>query len=356
MKLPITGPKLIIIISFVLISIYMSIIIIMNIYSKEEPFVDVLLAHEVIDMSGNDIQDNLIEETETKDLFTNPNEDIMFDMKTATLQIPKSIMSEVISQTDIDSELTYIFTYKGNPKPWSRTGLLTVISSIELNDNCEIIIKAADLLAFEITEDDDNIYIHAVTPRDKYNRIVMLDPGHGGKDYGAVYESVFEKDLNLSIAQKAYELFSSGDSGIKAYMTRYGDEAVHVTERPGISNSIADMFISIHCNSFKSSAAYGTSTYFNPDGTADTGRHNISNLDLASILQDSLASALETRDLGLFQSTNIIVLNGALVPAALIEVAYITNDADRNKLLTREFQQDAAQAIYEGIIEAFEYK
>lgn len=179
---------------------------------------------------------------------------------------------------------------------------------------------------------------------------IVIDPGHGGTSKGAVGRDkdsvVYEKDINLAIAQRVQALLRKEKATVT--MTREDDSTVDLYDRPKLANEKgADFFISIHCDSTpKPNSASGTTTYFhasNPDGRA-----------LAQAIQKHLAAVTELPNRGAQTDTAIYqsgfaVLRASQMPAVLIEVAFINNDKDRAKLKDPKFQQKVAEAIVAGL-------
>jgi len=283
--------------------------------------------------------------------------DISFDSSTETLRIPKGIASVIESQEDDDANKTYVFAYKGTVNSWQSDSLNgEFIKSVSFDaDKPKITIKTDKFSAFDITEDNENFYIKAISPRLKYDKIIMIDPGHGGDDYGAIHGGENEKDIAIDIAIDLYNLFKDGNSGIKAYMTRYDDETVDIYDRPETSNSVADMFVSIHCNTFEDDTTiHGVTVYYDPDMTNEIGRFQISNKNFALSLSASVTGELNANNRGIIDDYELVVLDHALIPAALVEVGYMTNAAELKKLADPDYQQSAAKGAYNGIIEAFD--
>lgn len=171
------------------------------------------------------------------------------------------------------------------------------------------------------------------------NRLIVIDPGHGGSEPGAVVGTLMEKDLNLDISLKLKKLLE--ENGARVQMTREGDIFVDLYTRAGIANEIdADLFISIHNNSAVSSAT-GTETLYYPDPEKKA---------LASAIQKAIVANIGLRDRGIVERPGLVVTRETKMPSALVEVAFMTNSSDRQKLMTDDFRQKAAEGIYEGII------
>lgn len=190
------------------------------------------------------------------------------------------------------------------------------------------------------------------------NKLVIIDPGHGGDDFGAVYPfvqsdisliQVKEKDMNLDIALKLYAMLKH--SGIKVAMTRTDDRTLTLDERIKIANgSNAALVLTIHNNNQSNDeTANGTSTWFfsgkDPASTALTSAR------LAELLQNEMINKLQTNDLGV-KEINTRLLRETSVPSAMVDVAFISNAADREKLMDEGFRDKAALALYDGVIAA----
>jgi len=213
---------------------------------------------------------------------------------------------------------------------------------------------------------------------------IVIDPGHGGKDTGAVASNgLSERDLTLAVARRlAAELRARGHA---VRLTREDDDGRALTDRTAIANRLeAEVFVSLHANASTFSSVTGAETYFmSLDDTASDaaaaatakleneagdGSDTRSELDLilwdlaqASALNESaeLAVAVQTRlnallglrDRGVKQAP-FVVLTGATMPAILVEVGFLSNPTEASRLASAEHQQALARAIASGI-EAF---
>jgi N-acetylmuramoyl-L-alanine amidase len=215
-------------------------------------------------------------------------------------------------------------------------------------------------------------------------RRIVIDPGHGGKDYGApgYLKGVHEKHVTLKIARELARLIRK-ELKCEVFLTRNSDRYLTLEERTAIANTKnADLFISIHTNSHKDRRAYGIETYFLNLATDDdairvaamenaTSTKNIS--DLQTILQDlmqnakinessrlagnvqvSLVSHLKTKrysrikDKGVKQAPFYVLL-GAQMPAILVETGFISNPREAKRLVSPKYQQRICEAIVIGI-------
>ncbi len=169
--------------------------------------------------------------------------------------------------------------------------------------------------------------------------LVVVDPGHGGRDPGAMGIRLKEKDINLAVALRLQRVLL--DAGVFVVLTRDDDRWISLEERAALANQMkARIFVSIHCNGAASPLAQGTETYHFP--TSLEGKK------LAESIHSRLVSLLGRRDRGI-KTANFAVLRETTMPAVLVELAFITNREEEELLGTDIFQQRAALAIREGI-------
>jgi len=174
---------------------------------------------------------------------------------------------------------------------------------------------------------------------------IVIDPGHGGKDPGAIgLTGAHEADVNLAVARKVAVLLQPV---MTVVLTRHTDKSLganvsaDLTARANVANQAgADVFVSIHCNSATDPAAHGTETHCYPG--------SVKGAVLAQCLQDRLVPALGLTDRGTKES-NFAVLRQSKMPAALVELAFISNSVEEKLLQSEDFQDRAALAIARGI-------
>ncbi len=189
--------------------------------------------------------------------------------------------------------------------------------------------------------------------------LVVLDAGHGGYDPGAVGRDaggniiLYEKEVCLKIAQKVKGRLEQ--KGVAVLMTRTGDTALGSTEMTDLlaraeiaNNADADLFVSIHNNAFSSPEATGTCVLYS--GMNPNEGYGISGKDVAQNIQDLLVKATGLRDRGIVARPNIVVLKETVMPAVLIECAFITCPTDQQILSNDTKLNSMADAICEGII------
>ncbi|MCL5736221.1 MAG: N-acetylmuramoyl-L-alanine amidase [Actinobacteria bacterium] len=180
--------------------------------------------------------------------------------------------------------------------------------------------------------------------------LIVVDPGHGGSDSGAVgVAGTLEKNVNLAIGLLLADDLRTAGVGI--IMTRNDDSFPSLQDRADIANAAqASLFVAVHNNAVGTAgdpeAARGTETYY--WGTSD--QYSVQGQLLAQAIQRNLLEALNSVDRG-SHTANFAVLRCTDMPAALAEVGFLTNAEEEAKLITTEYQRAAAQGIAEGILE-----
>ncbi len=168
---------------------------------------------------------------------------------------------------------------------------------------------------------------------------VVIDPGHGGSDYGAIREGINEKDITLDMSQRVASILKS--KGYKVALTREDDTYIGLQERCDFTEvENPEIFVSIHVNSAVATEPYGIETHY----------YHEQSKDLAEIIQNHLVKDIDTKDRGIIKS-KFYVINHTDVPAVLVETGFISNANERAELITDKRKQEAAKAVAEGIIE-----
>ena len=189
------------------------------------------------------------------------------------------------------------------------------------------------------------------------NKIIGIDPGHGGVDPGAVSKTgVLEDEINLEIALKLKRLVEQ--SGGIVIMTReedkglYTDKSTTLREKKTedllnrkalIEEAECQLFVSIHMNSFTNTRYYGSQTFYY-DG-------NTENEKLASIIQEELKTVLDKENSRAAAIRDDVYLIKELqIPSVLVEAGFLSNPEEERLLQTEEYQEKIAWAIYVGIM------
>ena len=188
-------------------------------------------------------------------------------------------------------------------------------------------------------------YIHKDDVAITNGKVVMLDAGHGGGDPGALgLYGLVEKTVVLDITLRTEQLLKN--AGYTVLMTRSTDKFLTLGERSVLANnSNADIFVSIHANAFNG-AARGIETFW-------YGKYERTNsIRLATLLQNNMVSSMGLSYRRVAEG-NYSVIRETRVPSALVEVGFIDNSYDAQRLSQASFRQLAAQGIYNGIVDYF---
>ena len=168
---------------------------------------------------------------------------------------------------------------------------------------------------------------------------VVLDPGHGGTDYGAIREGINEKDITLDLTERVEAILKS--KGYKTALTRTDDTYLGLQERCDFTEAEnPELFVSIHVNSAVATEPYGIETHY----------YHEESKELAEIIQKHLMKHIDTKDRGILKS-KFYVINHTDVPAVLVETGFLSNAEERADLLTEKRKQETAKAIADGIME-----
>jgi N-acetylmuramoyl-L-alanine amidase len=211
---------------------------------------------------------------------------------------------------------------------------------------------------------------------------IVIDPGHGGHDPGAMNDGLSEADLVLDVALRLEKLLLA-QPGVEVVMTRRTNVFVPLGERTAIANREgADLFLSIHANASQDDRVRGIETYFlnfapNPAAEAIAARENAASAgtmrqlpdivkaialnnkidesrDFASLVQSSMLDRLKrsnrtVKDLGVKQAP-FMVLIGATMPSILAEISFLTNHQEATLLQGSTYRQQIAEALLNGLM------
>lgn len=266
-----------------------------------------------------------------------------------------SINIKNIIESDNYNDLNYKLTLNGDyTSIFSNTTYpvnSSYINNIVVNSTATstvITFSEKKIMTVLMSEADGYIYIKPILPKERYSKIIVLDAGHGGSDPGASGNGLIEKNLTLSMLNKARALFDS-DGTIKCYATRTTDTYPSFNDRTDLGNEVGDAFISIHINAAANTSAAGTETY---SLYANDQGNGLTSYGLASEILKNLLSQLGTKDRKV-KSENWIVLRQSKIPASLIEIGFITNSGDAAIMGSDAGQQKVAQAIFDSVKNLF---
>ncbi|MEG1703961.1 MAG: N-acetylmuramoyl-L-alanine amidase family protein [Niameybacter sp.] len=218
--------------------------------------------------------------------------------------------------------------------------------TVENRTTTRFIIDEQVIKAVNLKQEGDKLVVELVKPKEKYEQIIVLDAGHGGKDGGSSGNGVREKDINLT-QTLAIAKYIEQNSDIKIYFTREDDTYPELRDRTNMSNEIeADMFISVHNNSHNATSK-GTEVLYYPS-TTDT-RSKV----MAQIALEHILAECGTYNRGIKSRPDLVVLNTSKMPAILLEGAFISNPTEASLLKNETFNANYARAVGNAVIEMF---
>jgi N-acetylmuramoyl-L-alanine amidase len=313
---------------------------------------------------------SLWKEKQEKEYFDKASESFksIFDNLPNTTKAASSLLELYKLHHEVDSSLAEAFLEKIIKKyPQSE---YAVFATEKLNNN----LKSAD----------DNL--NSVVDADSFK--VVIDPGHGGEDFGAVgVGGIYEKDIVLEIAYSLKKQLEE-NSNIKVLLTRTTDQFIPLQQRTEFANNNqADLFISIHCNASEKKNLSGFESFVldeNGDNAAlllaqrenasSDGGGNQSNDDISMMLSDLIQSTKKPESISLanlvtnsiraelsksdeYQNLSIkkprkapfYVLVGAHMPAVLLELSYVDNELDGPLLASPQFRNTLVSGMINGI-------
>ncbi|WP_195723842.1 N-acetylmuramoyl-L-alanine amidase, partial [Bacillus anthracis] len=191
-------------------------------------------------------------------------------------------------------------------------------------------------------------------------KTIIIDPGHGGIDGGHKGIYMNESPVVYDTAVRVQKLFAQ-KTPFTALLTRdaYSRPGKNATDSLGKRVEFAkknkgDIFVSIHANGFNGNA-HGTETFYYKAPTQKSNPYVNDSRILAEKIHERLITALQTRDRGV-KIGNLYVLRENTMPSVLTELGFVDNKADGKKLDSPEWRQRAAEAIYAGILDYYEWK
>jgi N-acetylmuramoyl-L-alanine amidase len=295
--------------------------------------------------------------TQTPEEVVETDDEIPAQLK---IELPEGVTpGNLVVENDYLTQTVYIHipgTIKDYFSEYSVRGSCEHISALSYycKDQEGIIVLALDRV-YELEEfyEDGSLYLNFIDPHEIYDRVIVVDAGHGGRASGEFKNGIEEKNINLAIVMDLKELLDACPENIGVYYTRLDDANPTLDQRVQLANlSDADLFISVHCNANTTnnfSARHGTEVLYSESDTSE-----LSSEMFAEICQDNVTEILGSKALGLVPGDRIYIVRTSEVPVALVEVGYITNRKELEKLSSEDYQALAAQGIYNAIFEAFE--
>ncbi len=182
------------------------------------------------------------------------------------------------------------------------------------------------------------------------NTIITIDPGHGGRDSGTLYNNILEKDLNLEISKQLDKELSK--NGAITYMIRNKDtdlSSIYDSRKKRgdlyrrlllIRNNKSDLYLSIHINWYKNSNYQGAEVLYNPINTKNE-------LLATSIMEEFKTTLKSQRNI---KKTDLYMYRNTKTPGVLIECGYLSNPNERYLMSKSTYQRKIAKAITKGVV------
>ncbi|WP_455258754.1 N-acetylmuramoyl-L-alanine amidase, partial [Peptoniphilus asaccharolyticus] len=176
---------------------------------------------------------------------------------------------------------------------------------------------------------------------------IVLDAGHGGKDSGGLSKDGYmEKVPTLKVAKRLSEKLK--DKGYEVIMTRNSDVYIELLDRAGISNdSEAELFLSIHFNCSANSGAKGIETFYASEKTV--GIKSVEQKPFAQQIQKAVISVTGANNRGAKDGSSYLVLNKTNTVAALVELGFLSNEEELEKIKDDEYIDKLVEGVYQGI-------
>ncbi|TCO69857.1 N-acetylmuramoyl-L-alanine amidase [Marinisporobacter balticus] len=246
------------------------------------------------------------------------------ELKNTQLNIDDHMIKTISINDSVDNEYYYI--------------------SVKLTDGTGYRVKG-EQITNEITIELENRNIGA----SRYSgKLVVIDPGHGGKDPGTHGSrlKMNEKDLALDTALRLNKLLE--EAGFKTYMTRTDDTTLDLYGRPEVANGLnADAFVSVHYNWTPNKEVSGVQTLYFENDPRD-------NKTFARIVQEEMVKGLNATDRNIVDRPNLVVIRETNMPAVLAEMGFVSNAREEELAATESYRQKSAQALFNGIKRYFD--
>lgn len=288
-----------------------------------------------------------------------PNKPVYFDTVNHSLVISKST-GVTLQNINIDDYTAFnkeiFINLNGNYSSYLGFGLVPVtdtnFKSYEIYENGGTVIKVClnSWGTLKTYETNTHIVIDFINPKKLYDKILIIDAGHGGTDAGTVGGSLKEKDLNYTVANRFYKLVDE-QTDIKVYFTRTSDTRLDLKQIGQFASVMGDLLFSVHTNGFYTDVPNGIEVlYLEHSNDATIG---ISSKEIAKIVDKNLASASGLYDRGVKRS-ELVIFKNSTIPSVLGEMGFITNKKDYAKLADDNYLTTVAESYKKSVIEVFQ--
>ncbi|WP_232699908.1 N-acetylmuramoyl-L-alanine amidase family protein [Brevibacillus daliensis] len=313
--------------------------------------------NQVIIQKVNKLQDVYVEKTDIHVATSSPvvpKASVLQDPYRIVLDLPSTELSsslrEGLSTGDIKEvkvPMTDDYTYD----LWNETGeskepLIRTVRYSQYQSNPHVVRVVVELSRagdYDIVNTNEGFTLKVKEKPAKGKFTIVVDAGHGGSDVGAIgTQGNYEKDFTLAVSNYLIDYLKK-HKDFEVIATRTTDVYPSLQKRVEIANNAgADMFISIHANSF-SPTTQGTETYY----------YNQNSSDLAKVVHKHLVNATGFPDRKVKQS-GFYVIKNTKMPAVLTETGFLSNSYENSKLMSPQFQDKVAKALADAIVEYYQ--
>lgn len=274
------------------------------------------------------------------------------DIEKLLIPIPRGVKIENIRIENDIMRREFTVTFPKGTAEYDYSAIINHSSAVlEIQSRVDgnivqIDVKLKILADYEFCLDKGCLYVKFVSPREKYPAIVVVDAGHGDYDVGAIQKGIYEKDINLEVVLKLKELLDH--EPIKVYYTRQDDSYPSVEERVNFVNELMpDLFISVHSNYYESELVSGVSVLYNVNDSEGFG-----SLWLAELMTSNVSLKAQQNNRGAVKGNDIHIVRNSQVPVALVELGFMSNEKDFEKLTQKDGQALLAEGLRDGIVQA----
>ncbi|OAJ72616.1 N-acetylmuramoyl-L-alanine amidase [Brevibacillus sp. SKDU10] len=290
----------------------------------------------VMDFPEMELSNKMRDEESKEIVIDQRKESGSFDYYSSNMDSP-----EKLEQSDGDSNDASISAVSQQTQPLIRS-----IRYSQYQDNpktVRVVVELNRSSKYQLVSTNDGVKLQLQAKPQKTGYLIVVDAGHGGHDVGAKGTvGNYEKDFTLSVANRLVEYLKQHKE-FQVIATRSTDTYLTLKERTDIANEIdADVFISVHANSFKPETR-GTETYY----------YNQNSLDLARVVHKHLLAATQFPDRKVKQN-NFYVVKNTKMPAVLTETGFLTNQIENTQLMSPQFQDKVAKSLADAIFEYYQ--
>lgn len=314
-------------------------------------------------VTGDDITDS---ESGSTDIFEGEDlssylPEAVFTRDRFVIRLPKNIAPSAVTDADEYAKNRFTISIPGNHMSFlSEQDYYNPVDTLRnvqfgykaANDTTVITFNTTKIQGYNYTVADGFLAVKIANPREIYDKIIVLDAGHGGIDPGTSRGSVLEKNVNFNVVNVyAPEYFKNSD--IKVYYTRTTDTKIALQTRADFAAAVgADLFISFHVNAHSNAAVNGTGVYYSKSNNNVTAS-GLSSSILATEIAKRLSTSWGTKNNGILADKFVVIHNNS-VPAVLVECGFITNNKDFDKIKDTAYQKKAAKALYDAVSSIFD--